>query len=391
MQSLKKHNLLHVIGTLGLAGAEIMLIHYTKALGSESYNHFVYCHGGDGPVKKRLENIGVKVKLGKKLASVLNPLKFLNSLLFIFIDIQLFIKKNNITTIHSHSEQSDILSLMVGKLSGIPVFPTIHNTRTSFQSRKRYDARKYIKIFVSYVMYKIADQIIAVSHEVKNEFYLRSKVKKSKIIVVQNGIYVEANCLKNSKKKFLKKTEKNFVVLSVGRLTYQKNFEVLIKAAGFLKKGNVENLKFKIAGKGPEFNKLSNLIKVFGIENCFELLGLREDVNNLMQNSDLFVMTSRYEGLSIAMIEAFSCGLPVVASDTPGLKSHICNYKNGFLFPQGDYKALADCILKISQNKKLYTEISNGSLTSFKEKFDMKNNIRALTSIPSFREGKWKN
>ena len=106
--------------------------------------------------------------------------------------------------------------------------------------------------------------------------------------------------------------------------------------------------------------------------------GFRDDVHDLMRKSDIFVMPSRYEGLSIAMIEAMANGLPVVASDVPGLRTHIRHGYDGLLFPVEDHKAMAKCIIQLSADKKLRTLLSLGARESFEKEYDMRKNIKSL-------------
>ena len=100
-----------------------------------------------------------------------------------------------------------------------------------------------------------------------------------------------------------------------------------------------------------------------------------------MQACDLFVMPSRYEGLSLAMIEAMACGLPIIASDVRGLKDYITNEQNGLLFPVGDYKALAERILQLANNRKLRSKLSQGARESFEKEYDMRKNIRSIDML----------
>ena len=100
-----------------------------------------------------------------------------------------------------------------------------------------------------------------------------------------------------------------------------------------------------------------------------------------MRASDIFVMPSRYEGLSLAMIEAMACGLPIIASNGPGLKEFINDLQNGLLFPVDDHKALAKCILRLSEDEDLRINLSRGAKESFKKNYDMRKNIAPLAAL----------
>ena len=382
MSKNKKHNLLHVIGTLETGGAEMMLVHYSKALGNEHYRHFVYCFGADGLTRPLLEKLGVTVVFGPKVESIKNPFKFILSLLFLFKNISQFIKENTIHTIHSHSDQSDKVAVFVGKLTRVPAFPTIHNTKFTVDRRSKLDPRVYLIKTVDHIIYRIADRLIAISDEVNEVICNRYSLEKSKVITVKNGIIFEPVSSKNTKKNSGDSSHKGKLKLfAVGRLTYQKNFEVLIKATEYLLKMGCKNIHVQIAGTGEEYEFLSDLIRDRNLGLYVELLGGRSDVLALMQESDLFIMPSRYEGLSIAMIEALACGLPVIASNAPGLRDYIHHGENGMLFPVGDGQALADCILKFANDRNLQDNLAYGATESFKKNYNMLTNIEPLCQL----------
>lgn len=378
----KKHNLLHVVGTLGMGGAEMMLLHYTKALGNEHFHHYVYCFGVDGPIRPLLENLGVAVVFGPRVQSIKNPIKFASSLLSLFKNLLKFIREKGFVTIQSHSAQSDKIAVVVGKLAGVPAFPTIHSTMSILSKRNKLDPRVYINKVVDLIVYRVAERVIAVSDEVKDKVCNRYGLNESRVVVVKNGIF--PNDLPQKNKNLSNKGikyKKNIKILAVGRLAFEKKFDVLIKAASAnLEKGH-EEIFVQIVGDGEEYDHLLALINDLRVEPHVELLGRRNDVLELMQEADLFVMTSLYEGLSIAMIEAFSCGLPVIASNAPGLRDCIIHNENGMLFPVGDHVALAECILKIVGDRNLQIHLSGGALDSFKKNYNMQTNIKPLSQL----------
>ena len=122
-----KIRILHLVHGLGMGGAEIALLQYIKALGMEGYDHYVYCFGPDGPVRKRLEALGVPVRMGKR-DSIKQPIRFAISLVSLVRDLMGFIESKRIQVIQSHSGQANQLAVAIGKLSGLPAFPTVHSS-----------------------------------------------------------------------------------------------------------------------------------------------------------------------------------------------------------------------------------------------------------------------
>lgn len=377
-----KIRLLHLVVTLKLGGAEILLVQYIKSLGMKDYDHFVYCFGSNGPVREKIEALGVKVYMGKRRALIKQPIRFIAHLLSLLRDLMKFIKSNRIQLIQSHLSHANKLAVLVGKLAGVPAFPTIHSTMEFVDRRSRWDFRVYINKAVDWFIFPMADQILAVSQEIKEIVHQRFRVNNSKIMVLKNGIVFDNrfSVSVDLEKEFLI-SENTLKIIGVGRLSYEKALEVLVQAASELVNRGMHNIFVMIAGEGEDLVRLETLVSDLGLANYVKLLGIRHDVLRLMKASDIFVMPSRYEGLSIAMIEAMACGLPIVASDAPGLKTYIVHGKNGLLFPVENHKILAELILRLANDKKLRTRLSLAARESFEKEYDLKKNIKSLDML----------
>jgi len=375
-----KIHLLHLIPALKIGGAEVLLLHYMRALGSKDYFHYIYCFGRDGGMKSKLEKAGATVvHMGPTRDSIKNPLKFIISLFVLLKDLLGFIKEHRIQIIQSHLGDANKLGIILGKLTAIPVFPTIHNTMAFVDQRRDWDLRRFLFRATNAVVYRIANHIVAVSQEIKQIILKEFRLKESKVLVIKNGIVFDDSSFGecNFKKKLLLMPN-TIKLIAVGSLTYQKAFEVLVYTAEELLNQGFDNFHVLIAGDGIERGNLEDLIEKLGLQDRVKLLGIRDDVINLLKNSDMFIMPSRYEGLSISMIEAMACGLPIVASNAPGLWLYINHEQNGLLFPVGDHKALAKSILRVVNDKSLRTRISCGAKHSFETEFDMLKNIKNL-------------
>lgn len=377
----KKINLLHLVETLGMGGAEMMLLHYTRALGTEFYQHYVYCFGRDGPIRKKIENLHIPVRMGPRQASIKRPINFGVSLLALVKDLLRFIRKHRIQIIQSHLGHANQLGVAVGKLAQVPTFPTAHNTKF-LDRRSNFDPRVHLIKAVDAVVYRIADQVVAVSQEVKEIIQEMYGLSDYKIVVVKNGIIFGNSFIEPAdlKREFHARPD-TLKLIAVGRLTYQKALEVLVRAVAELVKRGLEDLLVLIVGDGEERLRLEDLILNLGVGRYVRLLGIRHDVMGLMKASDLFVLPSRYEGLSIAMIEAMACGLPIIASDVPGLRHYIENEQNGFLFPVEGHKALAERILQLADDKKLRDRLSHVARETFERNYDMRKNIAPLSLL----------
>jgi len=374
-----KIHLLHLVQTLGVGGAEVLLLHYIRSLGTEFYQHYVYCFGHDGPIRKQIENLGVQVCMGPRRASIKSPIKFGVSLLTLARDLLGFIREQRIQIIQSHLGHANQLGVAVSKLADVPTFCTVHSTMSFVDRRSVLDLRVHLIRAVDAVVYRIADQVVAVSQEIKERIQKIYGLTDSNIFVLKNGIiFWNLSVAPANLEQEFHAMPNGLKLIAVGSLRYEKAFEVLVRAVAELVKQGLNNLFVLIAGEGVERVHLEQLIRDLGVGNYIKLPGIRDDVISLLKASDIFVMPSRFEGLSIAMIEAMACGLPIVASDAPGLRDCIDHEQNGLLFPVEDHKALAERILQLANDKKLRFRLSHGARQCFEREYDMDRNIKAL-------------
>lgn len=147
---------------------------------------------------------------------------------------------------------------------------------------------------------------------------------------------------------------KEKIVISTGRLTKQKNHALLINSfAQVLKK--IPNYKLYIYGDGPEKNNLEELIFLLGLQHNIFLPGYSTEIKKIMRKASLFVLSSDFEGMPNALMEAMALGIPCISTDCDGggAKSLIENGVNGLLVPKQNEKSMSEAIEKILVNQDL--------------------------------------
>lgn len=173
----------------------------------------------------------------------------------------------------------------------------------------------------------------------------------------------------------LKETDK--MVISVGELNTNKNNKVILKAMAEMKKNNVH---YFMCGIGTLEEDLKSLAKSYGIENQVHFLGYRNDIKDLLQATDIFVMPSIREGLSRSLMEAMACGAPCIVSNIRGNSDLINNNVNGFLCSNiGDYVQSLKMLL---ESKECAEKFSKKSLEIVKG-FSLETVINYIYSIYS--------
>jgi glycosyltransferase involved in cell wall biosynthesis len=378
----KKINILHVVQSLQVGGAEVLLLHYIEALGSVNYLHYVYYFGPKGWIAEKLTDLGAILVPGKKRTEIKNPIRFVRSHILLLLDLLEFIQKNRIHVILSHLGQANQLSVVAGKLTKIPAFPTVHNTMAFVDRRQWYDIRKNLIKIIDNLIYRIADQILVVSNEVKNIVKKTFHIDSSKITILKNGIiFDDQQYSKTDLTNVFQGSGEKIKIIAVGSLTYQKAMDVLLRSAGDLIDQKFFNFFVFIVGEGEERKLLEALVRKLNLEKHVKLLGLRNDAINLIKSCDIFVMPSRYEGLSIAMIEAMACGMPIIASDAPGLRNYIKHQENGLLFPIEDHMILAKRIFTLAHDQALRSRVSQAARKTYENEYDMSKNIKTLDKL----------
>jgi glycosyltransferase involved in cell wall biosynthesis len=153
------------------------------------------------------------------------------------------------------------------------------------------------------------------------------------------------------------------VIVAVGTASAQKDYPTLIRAARPLaERLGDRKPKIRIVGGGAILPELQALIDAEGVGDLVELTGPRHDVPELLREAALFANSSHYEGMSVAMLEALSAALPIVATKVPGNVELVEDRVNGLLVPPESPDALADGIAELLTNNALYASCSAASL-----------------------------
>ena len=142
------------------------------------------------------------------------------------------------------------------------------------------------------------------------------------------------------------KVKKEKVIINVGKLMDQKNQKLLIKAFSKIADKYPE-YKLKIYGEGPKRKELESLVKELGLSEKVEMPGWTPDIFDKVAAAELFVLSSDYEGLSNALLEAMMLGVPCISTDCAGSNEIIRNNINGILVPAGGLKELVSAMQRI--------------------------------------------
>ena len=182
------------------------------------------------------------------------------------------------------------------------------------------------------------DRFVALNTAVVDEL-VAVGVPDDRIVSIPNGVPVEAIPTRTDHR-----ADGPANVVFVGRLHEQKGIDTLLEATSRLDEPAAGRMRIDLIGEGPHRPGLESRIRDLGLGETVELIGAVDDVPVRLRRADVFVLPSRAEGLSNALLEAMANGLPVIVSDVPGNRDVVDHEVNGLRFAAGDAEALANCL-----------------------------------------------
>jgi glycosyltransferase involved in cell wall biosynthesis len=268
--------------------------------------------------------------------------------------------------VHTHGYFADIIAMPICKLLGIPQISTCHGFISNDSSLKLYN-------LLDKLILRFCEKIIVVSSEIMNDL-VRSRINKSQIVVIQNAVQVpygnkEFEEHRNNKRQQLLIDRDTFVIGYVGRLSEEKGVRYLIEAASLLKR-DIVSFKLIILGDGPKRNELESSTKMQEADDYIEFLGFQSDIEKWMPAMDVLVLPSLSEGTPMALLEAMSVGIPIIATAVGGVPGVVSDGVNGFLVEPEDVYGLKEKILTLFENGQLRNKLSAGALKTIEEKFN---------------------
>jgi glycosyltransferase involved in cell wall biosynthesis len=186
---------------------------------------------------------------------------------------------------------------------------------------------------------KQADAVVAISAAIEQELRVAG-YRDDQIVALPNGVPIPAVAWKPRPN-----WQAAPAAAFVGRLAPEKSLETLIDAWPIVRQ-EYPTAILTIIGEGPERPSLDARIKQLGLTHAITLPGPSPNPSEALEKSDLFVLPSREEGMSIALLEAMALGIPLVATDIPGNRALVTDYAHGRLVPPGDPAAIARAVLE---------------------------------------------
>lgn len=333
------NTILHLIDTTGPGGAETVFIQLADNMRKRGFSSIVVIHG-PGWVHEELKRRGID--------PYIIPAKGSFAFGFLYQLVRL-IRKNRVKLIQSHLLGSNVYAAMAGNLTRVPVVATYHgmvdvNPNERFKKLKRKVMQWGIKRYV------------AVSQNLLKNIREQKLLDMNNASVIYNG--VDLIRFKTSINRNLKESlglpENTILVGCLGNIRPAKAYNVLIDAAGLLIP-KYSNVHFIIAGhkEVPLMEKLNSQIEQLNLQEHFHFLGFIQESTEVLQQMDMFALSSLSEGFSIATIEAMAAGLPVVVTRCGGPEEIITSGENGLMVEPDNPADIAKALAKYIKSPEL--------------------------------------
>jgi len=329
---------LQVINSLGTGGAEKLLVESIPLYNKQGINtDLLLLNGTEHEFLKELRKDTSFSIFSLGQSSVYNP--------FLLFKIIAFLKKYDVVHVHLFPALYWVALAKLISFSKVKLIYTEHSTNNRRRSSILF---KYLDRFI----YNQYSKIIAITKEVKEALQSHlHNINDSKFSIIENGVNLAKleEAIPLHKSVFFK-DENAFLIIMVARFFEPKDFKTVIKSLTFLP----HNVKLLLVGEGILRKESEALVNALSLQDRVVFLGIRMDISVLLKTADVVVLSSRYEGLSLASIEGMASGKPFIATDVPGLTEIVKG--GGLLFPYQDAEKLAFIITTLISDKLYYNQ-----------------------------------
>ncbi|WOD43362.1 glycosyltransferase [Hwangdonia lutea] len=296
--------ILHIVGTMDRAGAETMVMNLYRAIDKSKYQFdFVYFTHKSCAYDDEIKELGGVIYRIPQHSAIIRTYRL----------YQLLKKNRQFYAVHCHQLLANASHQFAAFFAGMPIrISHAHSTQDIYNTnfiRNLY--QKASKVLISW----LSTDFIACGLEASNFLFPRQE----SILYIPNAIDV-SKFINSEKKKTqnffnINSIKNNTIIISqIGRFMPVKNHEFSIKFAFYLKQNNID-FHMMFAGSGHLENSLKQLVAKMGLSNNITFLGVREDIDLVLANSNLLLMPSLYEGFPVILVESQAAGTPALISN----------------------------------------------------------------------------
>ena len=310
-------------------------------------------HSVDRQIEEAQER-GLKDIVIPSLVRRINPVQDLQA----FFSLWRLLIKERPAIVHTHTYKAGILGCWAAKMAGAPIIVHTPHGHVFFGHFSPLVTKFFMMI--EKITTSIIDCVVALSEGERTDYIAFSVAQPEKIVKIHSGVevtrFMKARFGIKEKRKSLGLNTKDLVVGTIGWLLRIKGPLYLLKAMEIIWQTN-PGIQLVYVGKGDLEEGLKKEAYRIGVSDKVTFLGWRDDIPEIMQVLDIFVLPSLNEGMGRVLVEAMAAGKPIVASDVGGIPDLVKDGQNGFLVKPGDVSDLSFAIKKLLDDKKMREEM----------------------------------
>ncbi|MFZ2649945.1 MAG: glycosyltransferase [Burkholderiaceae bacterium] len=317
--------ILHVIDTLEFGGAEKVLVALANGFASQ-HEVSICCISRSGPLASELDPRIKVICMGRGAGNdYLLPWRLARH-----------ISQARYDVVHTHNWGVFLEGGIASWLARTPVaIHTVHGPYAPHGPGWVQSLKRLLRHSLERLVARGFRRVVAVSDSIRDYIPKTVGIRAGKLSTVRNGIVGAAVSAP--------RTPDTLSFITVGRLDAIKNHEMMIDAFARVAKA-LPQAHLTIVGDGPRRQAIDSRIEQLGLRSRVAMLGFRTDVAELLARADVFLLSSRYEGISIALLEAMRAGLPTVATNVGGVPETVLAQRTGMLVEPGDTEAFAQAM-----------------------------------------------
>lgn len=379
---------LHVaqfVEVLEAGGAESLAIAIAGSLADRGHDSHLAVVRGGGPFQSRVPAMVRFCDLGRPKCEAGQAARIAD-FLQTCRDLEDYLRTAQIEVLQTHLPKANFLGLCMAWRGVCRVYPTIHNNREFDYGDNAGVLRRWLRRAGYRAMVGSCSGMVAVSDKVRislaEQLGLRGH-RISRISVVSNGVALPEPVGPDRRRGARRRwgvADDAVLIVGVGRLTRQKNFEALIEALGCVSPAS-RPWHCIIAGEGDKRSELEALIRRLGLGNQVTLAGLSDNVDELLGAADIFCLTSLFEGLPLVLLEAMAHALPVVAFAIDGVAEVVSDGANAVTVKVGDNAGFSKALSALIDDDERRVLLGEAGRRLIAERFDFSMKVEELLAI----------
>lgn len=270
--------------------------------------------------------------------------------------------------VHAHSSKAGLIARIAGSICKVPVVFTAHGWGFSPGNPP---LRKWTALLSEKLVAPLGKKIICVSESDRQLALSLGVGSRNSLVTVRYGIGNIPVSLADPARSPAR-------LIMVARFNEQKDQATLLKAIAQL---NDHSIHLDLVGSGPAWESCKDLAKSLGIKDQVAFLGDRRDVPDLLAQSQIFILSTHYEGLPISILEAMRSGLPVVATSVNGIPEEILHGQTGFLVARKDVSSLANALSTLIHSPNLRQQMGEAGRQKFLQEFTIERMIDEVKAV----------